>query len=59
MLGLGAAFFVAVLAAMSATRDDERGGDGARPVEGVNRDDSGKERFSRGFLNIEEIIAHG
>jgi len=44
---------------MSATRDDERGGDGARPVDGVNRDDSGKERFSRGFLNIEEVIAHG
>jgi hypothetical protein len=58
VLGLGAAFFVAVLAAMFASLDDERGGDGGRPVEGVNRDDSGSVRFSRGFLNIDRVVGH-
>jgi hypothetical protein len=58
VFGFGAAFFVAVLVAMSAIRDDERGGEGARPVEGVNRDDSGRARFSRGFLNIGQVTEH-
>ena len=49
---LGAAFFVTVLAAIAATLDEERGGEGARPVEGANREVSGSSRFSRGFLNI-------
>jgi hypothetical protein len=56
---LGAAFFAAVLAAMTASLDEERGGEGGRPVDGVNRDDSGSVRFSRGFLNIGRVVDHG
>jgi hypothetical protein len=58
VFGFGAAFFVAVLVAISAAGEDERGGEGGRPVEGVCRDSSGKERFSRGFLNIRKLVEH-
>lgn len=51
--GLDVNLGVAALAAMSAMRDEARGGEGARPIEGATRDVSGKERFSLGFLNIE------
>jgi hypothetical protein len=47
------------LVAIPAAGRDERGGEGGRPVEGVNRDSSGKDRFSRGFLNIRELVEHG
>ena len=52
VLVLGDAFFGAVLMAMGAPLDEERGGEGGRPVDGVNRDVSGSVRFSRGFLNM-------
>jgi hypothetical protein len=58
VLALEAVFFMAVLAAISASLDDERGGEGGRPVEGVSRDDSGSVRFSRGFLNIGGVAEH-
>jgi hypothetical protein len=48
------AFFVVVFAAMVLVLFEERGGDGGRPVEGARWDDSGRIRFSLGFLNIEE-----
>jgi hypothetical protein len=53
VLVLGVAFFVTVLAAMAAAiLDEEWGGDGARPVDGANREVSGSSRFSLGFLNM-------
>ena len=54
---LGVAFFVTVLAAIAATLDGERGGEGARPVDGANRAGSGSLRFSLGFLNMELVFA--
>jgi hypothetical protein len=57
VFGFGATFFVAVLEAIPAA-EDGRGGEGGRPVEGVNRDSSGKDWFSRGFLNIEKLFEH-
>lgn len=54
---LGVAFFVKVLAAMGATLDEERGGEGARPVDGATRAVLGSSRFSRGFLNM-AIVVH-
>jgi len=47
-------FGVAASAAMSVRRGGAWGGEGARPIEGATRNVSGKERFSLGFLNIEE-----
>jgi hypothetical protein len=52
VLAFGVTFFGAVFAAMAASLFEERGGEGGRPVEGARCDDSGKARFSRGFLNI-------
>jgi len=57
-LAFGVALLVAVFAVMFATLDDERGGEGGRPVEGAMCEDSGSERFSRGFLNIGEGVSH-
>jgi hypothetical protein len=34
---LGVAFFAMVLAGIAATLEEERGGEGARPVDGGNR----------------------
>lgn len=31
---------------------EERGGEGGRPIDGVNWEEEGSLRFSRGFLNI-------
>jgi hypothetical protein len=53
-LDFEAAFLGADFAAMLAMRDGERGGEGARPVEGASRANSGSVRLSRGFLNMEE-----
>ena len=57
VFALGVDFFVTVLAAIAATLDEERGGEGARPVDGANRAGSGSLRFSLGFLNMELIFA--
>jgi len=54
VLAFGVPFLGADFAAMPAMRDEERGGEGARPVENANRADSGSVRLSRGFLNMEE-----
>jgi len=58
VLGFGSVLFVVELVIMAVVLDGERGGEGARPVDGVTRDDSGSERFSRGFLNIEMLSEH-
>ena len=56
VFALGVPFFVVVLEVMAATLDEERGGEGARPVDGANREVSGRSRFSRGFLNMGFVI---
>ena len=57
VFALGVAFFVTVLAAIAATFEEERGGEGARPMDGANRAGSGSSRFSLGFLNMELVFA--
>jgi hypothetical protein len=59
VLAFGVARLGAVFAAMFAMRDDERGGEGGRPVEGATCDVSGSARFSRGFLNIGMCLEQG
>ena len=54
VFGFGAAFLDAVLVAMFVDGDEEWGGEGRRPVDGVNWATRGRARFSRGFRNIEK-----
>ena len=59
VLDFDAGFFVATLVAMVALLDEERGGEGGRPVDGASLDVSGNVRFSRGFLNMRLAPQHG
>jgi hypothetical protein len=46
-----------VVAGMSASLVEQRGGEGGRPVEGARCDVSGRERFSLGLRNIRQCVS--